>query len=127
MLQLIQTVITIFFIGVLSAYAKWPTVRTVEYRQQLGQLPQGDLYEQYTLVAVNDCGLIGKEGTLTVGGVRQDKPALVFDCKGNTAEEWMSRSNRDTPWKVAAEVDFYTWMENPEWVGTGVLALLEFN
>lgn len=117
----------IWFIGLLSAYAMWPTIGTVEYRQELGQLPQGDLYAEYILVAVNDCGLIGETGTLTVNGQVQDKPALVFDCKGETAIEWMSVSNKDTPFKVAAEVDYFTWMKHPEWVGSGTVVLLEFN
>lgn len=117
----------VWFIGMLSAYAMWPTIGTVEYRQELGQLPQGDLYSQYTLVAVNDCGLIGEVGRLTVDGQVQEKPAIVFDCKGETAHQWMSASNKDTPYKVAAEVDYFTWIKNPEWVGSGAVALLEFN
>jgi len=118
--------IDLFFIGVLSAYAMNPTVGTVELRQEWGQLPQGNLYDSHILVAVNDCGLIGETGTLTIGGERQPKPAMVFDCKG-AGNDWMSASNSDTPFKVAAEVDYFTWISHPHWVGgDSLVAVLEF-
>ena len=118
---------TLWFIGVLSYYALSPTVGMINYHQNLGNIPQGDIQNEYILVAVNDCGLIGEVGTITVGGVVQDKPVLVYDCLGNNAEwEWMSASNADTPWLVSAEVDYWTFKEHPNWFYNGTIAVLEF-
>jgi len=99
----------------------------INYHQELGNLPQGDLPSQYILVAVNDCGLIGEVGTITVGGKVQEKPVLVYDCLGNDTEwSWMSASNADTPHLVAAEVDWFTFKEHPDWFYNGTIALVEF-
>lgn len=96
--------------GFLSAYAELPTVATVEYRQEIGDLPH-DISKYDVLIAVADCGLIGKEGVLhtIVGSLK----AIVFDCAGNDGTpSWMEENN------IVAEIDYWTWQKYPELVGT---------
>ena len=66
--------------GYLSAYAELPTVATLAYRQEIGDVPY-DVSGYDVFIAVADCGLIGHEGTLytNAGALR----AIVMDCAGN--------------------------------------------
>ena len=101
--------ITIFFIGYLSAYAKNPTDGTISIRQDWGQLPQ-NISHYDVLLSVPNCDLIGKEANMIVD--EHTYKAIIFDCAGEASHEWMIEN------KIAAEVDYYFWMENPELVGS---------
>ena len=113
---------TILFVGFLSAYALGPTVGTINYRQDNGQIPH-DLSPYDALLAVDDCGLIGHEATLTAGD--DIYTGLVFDCAGGDGAQHFSDGNADTPWKLAADVDYGFWMQHPELVGSGVVVAIE--
>ena len=108
--------LVIVFIGFLSAYAQRPTDGTIAIRQDWGQLPQN--VEQYdVLLSVPNCGLIGREGTLTVN--EQVYEALVFDCAGEWGHNWMLQN------LIAAEVDYYFWIDHPELIGNDVPVKIE--
>lgn len=97
------------FDGYLSAYGRRPTEGTLAYRQEHGQIPD-DVSDVDVFVAVPDCGLIGRRGELHIDG--QVYRAMVFDCAGRGSHEWMLRN------AIAAEVDYYFWRANPQYVGT---------
>lgn len=103
---------TILLAGYLSAYALNPTVGTLNWQQENGHIPDNlDGYDVF--LAVEDCGMVGMDATLYVAG--DEHNALIFDCAGADAfsdgESWMERNN------IVAEVDFWTWQENPEYIG----------
>jgi len=103
--------------GYLSAYAEVPTVGTVAYRQEVGDIPQ-DLRPYDVLIAVADCSRIGKEATLytAVGPLR----ALVIDCAGNDGTpSWMEEN------RIIAEIDYYSWQRWPELVGSAAVLVIE--
>lgn len=106
-----ECMIDLIIIGFLSAYALLPTVGTLELRQEWGQLPQ-DVSGYEVFLSVADCGLIGKEATLAVDGDLYD--ALIFDCAGvdDGGLAWMTEN------AIAAEVDYWFWLEHPEYVGS---------
>ena len=114
---------TIIFLGILSAYALWPTLGTIAYRQDLGQIPQ-DLSMYDALVAVDDCGLIGHEATLYAGD--REFSALVFDCAGSDSTDYLSDGNDlTTPFKISAEVDYHFWKAHHDIVQTLVTVEVE--
>lgn len=128
---MLQSLILILFAGYLSAYSYWPTVRTIEYRQQAQQIPL-DIEEFDVFLAVPNCDLIGDTGTLTIeaqdmlwglGSVEYAQyDALVFDCAGageDIGHNWMIDN------LIAAEVDYFFWMAHPEYIGTGIQVLVE--
>jgi hypothetical protein len=83
----------------LSAYEPEPTIATLAYRLDNGDIELGhDVY-----LATADCSRIGETGIITIG----DSPPLnyqVFDCLGADAGyDWMARQN------IIAEVDYWTW------------------
>lgn len=85
--------------GWLSAYDIEPTIGTLVYRLENGDIEPGhDVY-----LAVADCSRIGETGTITIGA----GPLLdyqVFDCLGDDAEyNWMDAEG------YIAEVDYFTW------------------
>jgi hypothetical protein len=104
--------------GYLSAYAQFPTDATIEYRQELGQIPH-DLSEFDAYIAVLDCSQIGETGNLytDVGTLY----VLVFDCAGieDGGADWMIDNN------YIAELDWYTWQEYPEIIGTNAILILD--
>lgn len=102
-------VIVFILIGYLSGYAMWPTIRTIEIRQEWGQLPQ-DVSGYDVFLAVPNCDLIGHEAELIVNG--DVYTGLVFDCAGEDSHSWMIDN------MIAAEVDYYFWMKHPEYIGT---------
>lgn len=99
--------------GFLSAYALNPTVGTLAYRQHYAQIPR-DLSSYEVFVAVADCDHLGAEATLAIDGKVYD--ALVFDCAGvaDGGLAWMQQN------AIAAEVDYWFWMQHPEYIGTAV-------
>lgn len=97
------------FLGFLSAYAQRPTDGTIAIRQDWGQLPE-DVSQYDVFVAVPNCDLIGHEGVLQVNDM--EYKALVFDCAGGRSHDWMIENG------IAAEVDYYFWIQHPELVGT---------
>lgn len=103
--------------GYLSGYNEAPTVGTVAYRQEIGDIPQ-NLSGYDVLIATADCGQIGKVGTLyTVVGPLN---ALVFDCGGDDGgHHWMRVNN------ILAEIDWYTWVAHPELVGSAATLVME--
>lgn len=113
----------VLFLGILSAYAMNPTVGTIEYRQELGQLPE-DLSEYEAFVAVNDCSLIGHEATLYA--MEEEFKAIVFDCAGADGVDYFSKGNDlRTPYKLSADVDYFFWKAYPEIVHSVVLIEVE--
>lgn len=104
--------------GYLSAHAQLPTDATLEYRQELGQIPT-DLSQFDVYIAVLDCTKIGDTGKLyTDVGILD---VLVFDCAGieDGGANWMVRNN------YIAELDYYTWERHPELIGTEAILVLE--
>ena len=95
--------------GYLSAYAELPTVATLAYRQEVGDIPQ-DISQYDALIAVADCSLIGREALLytEIGTMT----AIIYDCAGNDGTPtWMAEN------RIVAEVDYWTWQRHPEIVG----------
>jgi len=98
--------------GWLSAYGHSPTVGTIEYRKSVGDLPQ-DITKYDGLIAVKDCGLVGKDATLyTASGKFHVK---VFDCADRSGSDgtvsWMESNS------IVAEVGYFLWDSYPEIVG----------
>jgi hypothetical protein len=109
---------TFLFVGILSAYALNPTIAQTNYQQSLGNIPE-DLSEYDALIAVDHCGLIGKEAILHT----EDGPykAIVFDCAGSGGAHFFSDGNDlTTPYLLAGEVDKYFWDDHPDLIGTRV-------
>ena len=109
---------TFLFVGILSAYALNPTIAQTSYQQEMGNLPE-DLSGYDALLAVDHCGLIGKEATLhTESGAYR---ALVFDCAGGSSAPFFSDGNDlSTPYLYGGEVDYQFWMDHPDLIGTEV-------
>lgn len=107
------------FLGILSAYALNPTIGTIRHQQEAGALPR-DLSKYDALVAVDHCGLIGREAVLHTE--RGEFSAIVFDCAGAWGAQFFSDGNDETtPYLMAGEVDYHFWQEHPELIGTEVL------
>jgi len=103
---------TIIFYGILSAYCLWPTLGTMTYRQDAGQLPQ-DVSEYHAMVAVDDCSLIGHDAVIHYED--QEFTAIVFDCTGVDGTQFFSDGDdMSTPYKLAGEVDWHFWQRHPE-------------
>ena len=103
-------------IGYLSAYGEMPTVATLAYRQEIGDIPS-DISQYSVFLAVADCGLIGREATLISSSGVFD--ALIIDCAGNDGTpEWMEQNS------IVAEIDFYTWAAYPELVGSAAVLVM---
>jgi len=111
--------------GYLSGYNQGPTDGTTQYRQEIGDIPR-DLTPFDSRIAVLDCSLIGRTGTLyTDAGPLK---VVIFDCAGRSdgGNHWMRDNN------ILAELDWYTWQSHPYLMGTeaklvldnGVLSLL---
>ena len=114
-------VILAAMIGFLSAYALGPTQGTIAIRQEWGQLPQ-DLSQYDVFLAVESCDHIGREVVMEIEG--ESYQGLIFDCAGADAysdgQSWMSRN------QIAAEVDYWFWMENPHLIGSETTATIVF-
>lgn len=103
--------------GYLSAYAESPTVGTVAYRQEVGDIPH-DLTGYDVLIAVSDCMMVGKPGTLYTAVGPLD--ALVIDCAGDDGTpSWMAENN------IVAEIDYWTWAAHPELVGSAAVLVMD--
>lgn len=91
--------------GWLSQYAQSPTDGTIEFRQQVGQLPD-DLDYLDGLIAVADCDRIGHEALLSI----DHGPWLhvaVFDCSGHASTTaWMKDNN------IIGELSYYMAVEH---------------
>ena len=113
-----MNLIPVIFIltGYLSAYSMWPTIRTIELRQEWGQLPN-DLSEYDMMISVPNCDLIGHEGTMYVGD--EQYSVMVFDCAGEFGHQWMTEN------MIAAELGYFSWMDYTELVGTEVEVLIK--
>lgn len=115
---------TILIWGAVSAFGLGPTVGTLAYRQDMGQIDR-DLREYDVFVAVADCSLIGREGILIADS--NVYKALVFDCSGDVETTgWMecefSKHNHDCA--VGVEVDYWFWEDNPELIGQNAALVL---
>lgn len=96
--------------GYLSAYDKNPTVYTIQYRQEVGDIPR-DLSKYDGVIAVLDCGKIGQEAVLAIG--EKTLSVIVFDCAGQSdgGHAWMVENN------IVAEVGWGIWQAHPHIVG----------
>lgn len=100
--------------GVLSAYGESPTVGTVSYRVDVGDLPHRDFD---FFVAVADCDFIGQRAVLVADESIYE--GVVFDCAGDSnSYRWMKDNI------VAGEVDYWFWQEHPELIGSKVFLLI---
>lgn len=97
--------------GWLSAYDETPTVATIEYRQEAGEIPE-DLSGYDGVIAVLNCDYIGKEAVLYSGEHRLD--VIVFDCAGKSdgGYKWMIDNN------IVAEVGYGIRVQYPDIVGS---------
>ena len=95
--------------GYLSAYAVEPTIGTMTYRLEAGDVELGhDVY-----LAVADCSRIGEVGEISIGG-GEWLDYQVFDCLGADAGyDWMAANN------IIAEVDYWSWQRHG--LGTAVM------
>jgi hypothetical protein len=85
--------------GWLSQYDQGPTDATIAYRQKLGDIP-ADLSPYDGVIAVEDCGQIGKDAYLFVSG--RWHRVMVFDCPGHAwTRDWMRDNN------LIAEMGYY--------------------
>ena len=106
-----STGVVIFF-GILSAYSLNPTIGTLDYRQDTRQLPM-ELSQYEVFLAVDDCGLIGHEALLIVGD--EVFQGIIFDCAGAYGAQFFSDGNDlETPYKLAADADYWFWQAHPE-------------
>lgn len=113
---------SVIFWGVLSAYALWPTIGTIAYRQDTGQLPQD--ITGLALIAVDDCSLIGHAAIIHYE--EQEFPAIVFDCAGADGAQFFSDGDDlTTPFKLAGDVDYHFWQEHPDIVRSLVMIEVE--
>ena len=91
-------------IGWASQYAESPTIGTLNYRLQKGELTQGDLDYANTFVAVPGCERIGERGRLRIKG-GEWLNYVVFDCAGphpDPSRAWMENNN------ILVELDYWT-------------------
>jgi hypothetical protein len=87
--------------GRLSQYAEQPSIDTLQYRQQSGQIPYG-LPENVVLMAVADCEQIGRQGLISINGSEWE-PLYAFDCAGsNKAYRWLVDNG------FLGEIDFWS-------------------
>ena len=102
----------ILFWGILSAYNFAPTVGTLQYRQEMGQLP-ADVSGYEFFIAVDNCDLIGHNATLYAGDLTFD--GVVYDCAGSDGAKYFSDGDDlNTPFKLAGDVDYWFWKAHPE-------------
>lgn len=86
-------------VGYLSQYGRRPSEATIQYRQDMGQLP-ADLTSFAGFIAVSDCRRIGQQAYLAIESAPYQLVA-VFDCSGSrTTTEWMERN------QIIAEVSY---------------------
>ena len=88
--------------GGLSAYEREPSEATLAYRYEVGDVDWG--YDAY--VAVADCSLIGRTGTMQYEDGRV-LSVQVFDCSGHDAEP---RTAVITSAGIVAELDYASWL-----------------
>jgi len=88
--------------GWLSAYDMAPTIGTMTYRLESGDVELGhDVY-----LAVANCGRIGETGKISIGG-GEWLDYQVFDCLGADAgHDWMAAQN------IVAELDYWSWQRH---------------
>ena len=116
MINLLAVMFTL--VGYLSGYSMWPTIRTIEIRQEWGQLSE-NISNYDMMISVPNCDLIGHEGTMYVGD--EEYSVLVFDCAGEFGHQWMLNN------AIAAELGYFSWMEHTDLVGTGVIVKIEIH
>lgn len=86
--------------GYLSQYGKQPSEATLQYRVEVGDIPNPIYYDAF--IAVADCGQIGKEGWLSVDDGDWLR-TIVFDCAGHVETvKWMDENN------IIGEIDYQT-------------------
>jgi hypothetical protein len=113
----------VIFWGILSAYSLNPTVGTLEYHQALGQLP-ADLTPYAVYLAVDDCSLIGHEARLITGD--EIFQGIIFDCASAYGAQFFSDGDdQETPFKLAADADYWFWKTHPDIVHSLVLVEVE--
>ena len=95
--------------GHLSYYNETPTANTARNRLEWGQIPQ-DWGKYDVMIAIPNCGLIGKDGFLQYGN--EVYTALVFDCGGGEdgGHQWMIDNN------IVAEMSWEFKRKNPHLV-----------
>lgn len=95
--------------GYLSAYDERPTLATIAYRQDTGEIPLS-LVDYDGVIAVLDCSRIGQRVLMRAGG--NVYRLLVFDCAGPPpgGSEWMIAN------RIVGEVGYGFRMAHPELV-----------
>lgn len=103
--------------GYLSAYDLTPTLATIEYRQEVGDIPDS-LAGFDGVVAVQDCSLIGTPAILISQG--HVLHVMIFDCAGHAdgGYQWMSDNN------IVGEVGYRIREKYPSIVGAHALLLI---
>ena len=96
--------------GYLSQYGPQVTAGTIAYRQEVGDLPR-DMSRYDGVIAVEDCGLIGRDAKLSINGSPM-LDVIIFDCLGRHEYNWMAERN------IIAEVG-YGLAERFDFVGQG--------
>ena len=93
--------------GWLSAYDQEPSEGTIAYRCNTGDLPCDDV-EAWpdVLIAVADCSLIGKRGTMTYEDSGLELSVIVFDCSGHDVEPGTAVL---TAAGFVGELDYASW------------------
>ena len=81
-----------------SQYDQAPTDATLQYRQDIGDLPM-DMSKYAGVIAVPSCKDIAREALVYIKG--QWRRVIAFDCLGRDHGNWMEELN------VAAELGYY--------------------
>ena len=91
--------------GIGSQYTEMPTIGTVQYRLEIGDLSMADLDWAEVYIAVPQCWRIGERGYIKI----EDNHWLryiVFDCASrdprDRTRQWMEENN------VLVEIDYWT-------------------
>lgn len=100
--------------GFLSAYGKMPTDGTIAYHQDAKSIPD-DLSPYDGVIAVMNCGDVGREARLIVGD--EVFNVMIFDCAGieDGGADWMI--GKDRGYSYVAEIGYYMWQKYPHILG----------
>lgn len=81
-----------------SQYDLGPTDATIEYRQNIGDIPI-DMSKYSGVIAVENCSNIGKEAMIRISGLWHR--VIAFDCLARNEHNWMKENN------IVAELGYH--------------------